>query len=417
MSKSKQLNVKRRLLTTFLLAGVSCLSGCASSGTGLASLNPFATNPATPPTAGSPESGGLTSSFSNLAQGTRAQASSMGMAVKSAYGKSRDSIAGLVGGGKDTVTANDTGELVADDDPLRIQNTPTSVGPEVFVANGQLWETTGNLERAMDNYSKALESEPTNGAALASVARLHFRQQNYDKSVEFFQRAIKSQPNEAGLYNDLGLALSKLDRHDEALTFIERAIAIAPATSRYANNLATVQFEAGQGDAARNTLLKHNSPVVAHYNMAYLHYSNSQNDKALQELGLALSKGETAGKDSASQSALKNAKLLFDQLGGPATQLAKKLPQAYSVAKESGQAIAQVAGDAGDLAQQVRGSVAGVTAQLTDTDAPPATQQAVTQQATPQQAASPSGGFALPPEFTPSTSRVAETPGEEPAKF
>ena len=75
------------------------------------------------------------------------------MAVKSAYGKGRDSISSAIAG-KPAATDVESGQAIAAEDPLLLNNKPGSVGPEVFVANGQLWESTGNFDRAMDNYSK-----------------------------------------------------------------------------------------------------------------------------------------------------------------------------------------------------------------------------------------------------------------------
>lgn len=364
------------------MSSLALTSGCASSGSGLAAWNPFAKSTDTPIAAApvtEPTPSGISGTMSNIAQGTRAQASSMGMAVKSAYGKSKDAVTGLFTPGSDGETQTD-GEKIADNDPLLLKNKPTSVSPEVFVANGQLYESTGNYERALDNYSKALEKEPNNGPALASIARLHFRQERFEPAVEYFQRAIQATPAEAGLYNDLGLTLSKLGRHDEAVRTIDKALAIAPGQSRYANNLATVQYEAGREDDARATLLKYNKPAVAHYNMAYLYHSAQRNDKALQELGQVLAVTPAADGDSASQRAYAKSRELFDKLGGPATQIAQSLPQMYNNANQSIQAVSQAGSQAGQALGTVRNTLGGVTAQLGDT------YQAVTQpNAVPQQ--------------------------------
>ncbi len=69
---------------------------------------------------------------------------------------------------------------------------PTSVGPEVWVANGQLNETKGDYAKALDNYTKALEIEPTNLSALLSTARLYDRQGQAPQAAEFFQRQSRS---------------------------------------------------------------------------------------------------------------------------------------------------------------------------------------------------------------------------------
>lgn len=319
----------------------------------------------------------------------------MGMAMKSAYGKSRDSLAGLFGGGSATSQTED-GEKIAANDPLLLQNRPASVGPEVFIANGQLWESTGNFERAMENYSKALDKHPDNAAALASIARLNVRQNRLDEGIKYFERAIQAAPSEAALYHDMGLALSKHGRHDDALAAVAKSLAIAPGTSRYANSHAAILFTAGREDEARAELLKSNKPAVAHYNMAYLYYSSQRTDLALQELGQVLAMGPQADGDAASQRAFERSKELFEKLGGPATQIAQALPQLYNAAGESAAAVAAVSKDAASIAAEVRDTASGVTAKLssgTATATPPATapapQEPVQQTANTQVAAQP----------------------------
>lgn len=389
--RSGRLKYSRRfLLASALLAASTGVSGCATGTGGLSALNPLAKKTEAPTTTSAETSPGVSGAISRFAQGTRNQASSMGMAVKSAYSKGRDSVAGVFGG-KTSITDSETGESIAQDDPLLLKDKPTSVGPEVFVANGQLWESTGNFERAMDNYSKALEKEPNNSPALASIARLHYRQQQYDKAVDFFQRAITASPSEAGLHNDLALTLSQIGRHDEAVASMNKAIELAPSTSRYANNLATVQFQAGREEDARATLLKYNTPAVAHYNMAYLQYSAQKTDKALQELGTVLGMSETAGTDSASQKAVAKSKELFEKLGGPTTQIAQSLPHLYGNVQQSGQAVAQLATDAKQVINQVRATATGATVQLSDSAPQPSSPQ-VPQATTTNQFAMPNNG-------------------------
>jgi Tfp pilus assembly protein PilF len=396
----KRTNAKRNVLFLALMAGTGALTGCASTGNGM-----FANNEASPPAAASPAgSGGIGQTFSNISQGARSQVSSMGMAMRSAVDKGRNSISGLFGGTTE-VTAAETGETLAANDPTSLQNEVKSVDAEVFVANGQLWESTGKFEQAMENYGKALEREPNNGAALASVARLHFKQQKYDQSVQYFQRAIQAEPKEAGLYNDLGLALSKLGKHDEAVAMIQRAIEVAPngaASSRYGNNMATVLFEAGQPDAAKEVLKKHNAPVVAHYNMAYLHYAANQKSAALQELGQALSLSGSAGEDPASKQAVSKSKELFAQLGGSATQAAQQLPEMYGAAQESAQAVAKLGKEASAIASQFR--------QGNQVAAPPASEVPPSLQQEPRTSAAANATAAAPAATAKPNGADAATP-------
>lgn len=314
--------IARRALLGALLTGTTMFgTGCSSSpgGFSLASMNPFSSpSPSAEPGTISK----VSDSIASTAGGARNQVSSMGSTVKSAWGKSTGAVTGLFNGG-------DSGsEQIDETDPLRLDNSPKSISPEVFVANGQLWESTGDHKKAMESYVKALESEPNNGPALTSVARLHFRKGDHPKAAEFFQKAIAASPEDAGLYNDLGLTLSKLGNHTLAAQSLERALQLAPGTSRYANNLASVKFESGDSDSAYQVLASSNKPAVAHFNMAYLHFKKGQVNEARGHLGQAMQFEAQSGEDTAVKRAVDRSRDMLAQLDGSTSPIAQAGPQA-----------------------------------------------------------------------------------------
>ncbi|MEM6777711.1 MAG: tetratricopeptide repeat protein [Planctomycetota bacterium] len=303
----------KRTLVTLALGGLltSSFGGCATQSMSLASLNPFK----------APETkiGGMPETPSMLASttgGMTKAASSIGAATKNAFSKTTGAVAGMFGRNADETIA---AESV---DPLSLQNKPDQIGPDVFVANGQLWESTGNVTKAMESYSKALAAEPDNGPALTSIARLHFREGNHPKAAEFFQKAIAKQPEDAALYNDMGLTLSKLGQHELASQTIARALQLAPGTSRYANNLASVHFDAKQPEKALKVLTENNKPAVAHFNMAYLHYKDGQTGDATKHLNLAMAQQGPNSDDPATLRAIERSREMLAQIspaGAPGT--------------------------------------------------------------------------------------------------
>ncbi len=313
---------RRALLGTVLAGSTLLATGCTSGGSSLASMNPFSSTPPSS-TQNEPNAAAkLTDSIASTAGGARSQLSTMGSTVKSAWGKSTSAVAGMFGGNKEGE------EELLDPDPLRLDNKPKNVGPEVFVANGQLWESTGNYSKAMESYVKALESEPNNPPALTSIARLHFRQGNHQKAVEFFQKAISQSPKDAGLHNDLGLTLSKLGNHAAAAQSLQTALQIAPGTSRYANNLASVMFEAGDAASAYQVLSANNKPAVAHFNMAYLHFKTGQMNEARGHLDQAIRFEPQAADDSAVKRAVDRSRDMLAQINGSMSPVAQAVPQA-----------------------------------------------------------------------------------------
>jgi Tfp pilus assembly protein PilF len=191
-----------------------------------------------------------------------------------------------------------------------------------------LWESTGDFTKAMESYTKALESEASHAPALTSIARLHFRQGKHKQAAEFFQRAITQSPDDAGLHNDLGLTLNKLGDSAGATKSLEKALELAPGTSRYANNLASVKFEAGDSNGAYEVLASNNKPAVAHFNMAYLYFKGGKVDAAREHLGQVMKYETQAAADPAIQRAVERSRDMIAQISAATAPVAQAAPQA-----------------------------------------------------------------------------------------
>ena len=304
-------------------------------------MNPFSR----PKPAQTPSDPGVTES---IAQGT-----------KTMWKRSGEAISGMFAGDKNATETMEA-ETKASVDPLRLDH-PAEISPEVLVANGRLWESTGNLQKAMENYTKALELEANYPEALTNIARLHFRQGNHTQAADFFGRAIKKNPEDAGLYNDLGLTLSKLGNNAAAEQTLSRALQLAPGTSRYANNLASVKFESGDTEGAFKVLEANNKPAVAHFNMAYLHYKNGRMQEAQRHLAQVMEFAPQAGEDASVKQAIDRSREMLAQLSGPSATIAQAqpdIPQAKASAGVIRQTSQSAAGDSGATISPANGSTA-----------------------------------------------------------
>ena len=373
-------NPVRKALLASLIAGSGVFfTGCTTSGFSVASMNPFAKSPA----AAQPGVGVQTSfsdSIASTASGSTNQIRSLGTTARSALTKTKDAVKGVF-------AAKESSLETATNDPLSLANKPTNIGPEVYVAQGQLWESTGDFEKAMESYSLALKSEPNNGPALTSVARLHYRQSNHQQAAEYFRLAIEQSPNDAGLHNDLGLTFSKLGNYQAASQALKKSLEIAPGTSRYANNLASVKFQAGEAPAAYEVLAANNKPAVAHFNMAYLHFKNGQLLDAKNHLGQAMQSQPEASDDAVVQRAVERSRDLLAKIDATMGPIAQAAPQAT------------IAG--GPLFQQ--GTAVRQTSQSSPAAVSPQSPAAVSPQSpaavSPEAAKGPAfNGFALPTE-------------------
>ncbi len=320
----------RRVLIKSLLAGSVAVGSVGCSSTGgfpIASINPFSKNDSleVKDAAAGPTFG---DSIASSADGARETMSSFGATAKTAVSKSTGAVKGIFASSRLNKKTGDEAESTSEADPLSLSNKPEKVDASVFVANGRLWESTGNSQKAMESYTKALETEPGNAEALANIARMHFRNEDHPQAADFFSRAIKSKPDDAGLYNDLGLTLSKMGNHGAAAETLKRALQLAPGTSRYANNLASVLYDGGNAESAYQVLKDNNEPAVAHFNMAYLHQKNGHIEDARKHLNETLRFEAQAVSDSSVKRAIDRSREMLAKLDGPSNSVAQAAPQA-----------------------------------------------------------------------------------------
>ena len=319
----KPASIARRTLMVALLTGTSVAStGCSTGGFSLASMNPFARSAATPELG---PNGSLDQAIASAGSSSEGNIQTVSAKTKDAFGKTTNAIAGVF---RREDSKKESTEQVDSADPLRLDNMPEKVDPGVFVANGQLWESTGDFNKAMESYTKAIEQNSDHPPALTSLARLQFRQGNLSEAATYFGRAIAQKPNDAGLHNDLGLTLSKLGNQPDAIKSLEKALSIQPGTSRYANNLASVRYEAGDPSAALSVLMQNNKPAVAHFNMAYLYFKSGKKDQAKGHLAEAMKYEPQSQSDPATGRAVQRSRDMLAQLGGTLGPVAQVAPQA-----------------------------------------------------------------------------------------
>ena len=205
--------------------------------------------------------------------------------------------------------------------------------------NGQLHESQGNYAKALDSYSKALEKEPKNPSALLSTARLYERQNEKDKAVEFYQKAAAIAPNNAATFADLGSLHARTGNLTAARGELQKAVNLDPKSTSYRSALAGVMLDSGNADAALAELNQVNSPAMANYQMAYLHFTRKNVPATQQYLSSALQIDPN----------LKPARDLMASMGG--AQNINQMAQQGQQAVQQAQGIYQQAGAIGTNVQ------------------------------------------------------------------
>lgn len=261
---------KKARLGLLLAVALGPAVGCAS----MKPTNWFSKSSST-----SSSSGSWSESIAGAGQGIGNGFKTMGSTMTSAVGKAKNAVVSTFSG--------NSGEKLDSATSLAEMPSKNSLGPEIWVTNGSIYEMKGDFTKALDNYTKALEKEPDNVAALQAVARLHGRQEQHAQAVEDFQKVVKVSPT-AENYSDLASAQQKAGRLGDAQTSIQKAITMEPSVARYRNNLAGILVAGGRSDEAVKELQQIFPPAVANYNVAYLHYTNKNTAAAQQHLQAAL---------------------------------------------------------------------------------------------------------------------------------
>ena len=303
------------------------MTGCTTTPGSRPSIWP--TRTAASPTSLSPSPGaGVSGTLASTTQAVKGQFSSMGTAVSSAYGKAKTAITSPFTG----TTESGVGDATS------LSNKP-SMDPELQVLKGQLDEQQGNYAKALDSYSKALESEPKNPAALLSTARLYERQNEKDKAVEFYQKASAVAPNNAAIFADLGNLHARTGNLPAARAELQKAVNLDPKSTSHRSALAGVMLDSGNADAAMAELGQVNSPAMANYQMAYLHFTRKNVPATQQYLNSALQIDPN----------LKPARDLMASMGG--AQKINQMAQGGQQAVQQAQGIYQQAGAIGSNLQ------------------------------------------------------------------
>jgi tetratricopeptide (TPR) repeat protein len=110
-----------------------------------------------------------------------------------------------------------------------IQNKQTELKSNInYYARGSTYQTQGKLDKAIVDFTKAIEINPKNGDTYYSRGRAYQDQNKLDEAITDFTNAIKVTPEEADSYYARGRAYQDQIQLDEAIADFTKAIKIQP---------------------------------------------------------------------------------------------------------------------------------------------------------------------------------------------
>ncbi len=139
--------------------------------------------------------------------------------------------------------------------------------PQVNVALGHLYLTTGRPEFAEDAFDHALESDPGNVEALLGLAKALIDQGREDAADARYKRAVDLMPKNARIYQDYAASMANAGQYEKAERLIRQSIEIDPDNPRSYSHLGAILFYLGEFQEASDALIK--ASEIGDYDKAY----------------------------------------------------------------------------------------------------------------------------------------------------
>lgn len=123
---------------------------------------------------------------------------------------------------------------------------------ELLYKVGQIHLARGDARRAELAFFLCLKEMPDHPGALTEVGMIRMRQRDYESARKFFSRALEITPNSARIFNAMGILEDMQKNHVRAQSNYIQAIALNSKVPLYLNNLGYSYYLMGnQADAER----------------------------------------------------------------------------------------------------------------------------------------------------------------------
>ena len=152
---------------------------------------------------------------------------------------------------------------------------------------------TGQLDRALDAYQKAVLLQPNSATAYNNLGNVLIYKCEYERAIEVFQKAIEIKPDYADAHNNIGNAFNEQGRFDEAFDALSKAISLDPNYAAAYNNIGSVLNHLGKYsesiEAFYRALSLQSDYIKAYYNLGNSLKGQGRLDDALEAYSKAVS--------------------------------------------------------------------------------------------------------------------------------
>ena len=164
--------------------------------------------------------------------------------------------------------------------------------PEWIFQQGNFLMMLGQIDKAIEAYSHAIELNPNNVFAYNNRGVAYAVKDNYDPALEAFNKAIELNPNYAEAYNNRGIAFEREGDFDRAIADHNTAIKLNSDYAEAYNNRGIAYDRKGDYDYAirdYTTAIGLKPDYAGAYNNRGNAYRNKCNcDQAIDDLNMAI---------------------------------------------------------------------------------------------------------------------------------
>ncbi len=133
------------------------------------------------------------------------------------------------------------------------KSTPTSVdsisASSVFYQRGIAWSTRGQNQRAVDDFTKALQYYDGDSQAYVRRARAYQGMSQFDRAIQDLDKAVSLGGDNAAYFEERGLAYNRKGDFDRAIADFDKAISLQPKDATALNGRGMAYL--GKGDVDR----------------------------------------------------------------------------------------------------------------------------------------------------------------------
>ena len=158
--------------------------------------------------------------------------------------------------------------------------------PMLFYNLGCAWRDKGDLNKALEEYLRAVQIRPDYEEAQAGVGQILFLLHRYAEALTPFNRALVLSPTDSATRVTFALSLEALGENEESEGQFKKALMFTPKNTSALNDFGSFLISEGRSDEAipyfQQAIQANPRDTTAYYNLAAFYQNHGQNNKALQ---------------------------------------------------------------------------------------------------------------------------------------